>query len=728
MYGPSVSSSGPKTTQPEYVSKVFNKDAVTDINISIKQEDWDWLLENATQEQYVSCDITINGQTFSSVGIRAKGNSSLSMVARDDTTDRFSFKIDFNEYVKGQSCFGLDKLALNNIMADKTYMKEYMSYWLFDEMGVSAPAYAYSNITVNGEDWGLYLAVEVIEESFVERYYGSTEGNLYKPESMEMGGMPGGQQGGNQIPQGNNADQGDDRQMPGMNWQQGGNVQGRGGAGGQQQGGNQIPQGNNAGQGGGRQMPGMNGQQDGNQVRQDNNAGQEGNLQMPGGNARQGGNVPGGQQQGGNQARQDNNAGQGGNQQMPGADGQQEGNMQARKGAGGMGRSSGGTNLVYNGDDASNYSAVLNSAVLKTTDESDYQKVIDMIKNLNAGTDIEKYIDVDEVLRYFAVNTFLVNLDSYAGSLKHNYYLYEENGIFQILPWDFNLSFAGHDMQNAQNAVNFPIDTPVSDTMENSPLIAKLLDVDEYKALYHEYLSKLVTEFIESGSFESTVSRVNTLINTYVKKDATAFYSYDEYQSSLPVLLQFSKDRAKSITAQLAGQQPSTSYGTLATTVDLKMLGSMGNGGGGMARPGDGQGGNMQGGGQFPGAGNMPGAEVMQQAMAIIQGAGGGELSDEQVAKLKELGLDTAMIEQFKNMAQGGMGQPDRNFGGNMQGGGNGQGQPGGQNVQNIQNAGNYASRLYTKDQLILLGISVIFLITGLVAVSRFQRRRYKTG
>lgn len=48
------------------------------------------------------------------VGIRPKGNSSLSMVASDDKTDRFSLKIDFGEYVDGQTYHGIRKLALNN--------------------------------------------------------------------------------------------------------------------------------------------------------------------------------------------------------------------------------------------------------------------------------------------------------------------------------------------------------------------------------------------------------------------------------------------------------------------------------------------------------------------------------------------------------------------------------------------------------------------------------------
>jgi len=103
----------------------------------------------------------------------------------------------------------------------------------------------------------------------------------------------------------------------------------------------------------------------------------------------------------------------------------------------------GGADLKYIDDSPSSYWAIRNNAVFRTTTDADFKKVIEMIKKLNEGTDLEKYLDVDEILRFWAVNTFLVNLDGYSGGMYHNYYLYEENGVFSILPWDFNLSFAG---------------------------------------------------------------------------------------------------------------------------------------------------------------------------------------------------------------------------------------------------------------------------------------------
>ena len=38
----------------------------------------------------------------------------------------------------------------------------------------------------------------------------------------------------------------------------------------------------------------------------------------------------------------------------------------------------------------------------------------------------ERVVDIEEVIRYFVVHNFVLNFDSYTGSMIHNYYLYEE--------------------------------------------------------------------------------------------------------------------------------------------------------------------------------------------------------------------------------------------------------------------------------------------------------------
>ena len=67
-------------------------------------------------------------------------------------------------------------------------MKDYLTYTMMQSFGVSSSLCSFVYITVNGEDWGLYLAVEGVEEAFLERNYGADYGELYKPDSMSFGG------------------------------------------------------------------------------------------------------------------------------------------------------------------------------------------------------------------------------------------------------------------------------------------------------------------------------------------------------------------------------------------------------------------------------------------------------------------------------------------------------------------------------------------------------------
>lgn len=456
-----------------YIETIFNKEQVTEIDLEIDEDNWNYLLDNAINEEYINANITVNGTKYNNVGIRAKGNSSLSMIASDDSTDRYSFKVKFDEYVDGQTLDGLTKIALNNVMSDATYMKEYLSYDLLEKMGVPTPAFAFTNIKVNGKEWGLYFAVEVIEEEFIERNYGYLSGNLYKPEGNEIGVKDKNNEGIKP-----NMNDGDNMAPPNMgNPQTGNNLDNF------QSGENKIP-------------PNMSDNQ---------NIDTKGNENL------------------------------------------QDKGFRGGMICGGMGASNGG-NLVYTDDNKESYSDIFKNNVFKSTTETDEDKVIEMIKNLNAGTNLEEYLNVDEILRYFAVNTFLVNLDSYASNMKHNYYLYERDGLFEIIPWDYNLSFGGFNIGTASKAINFPIDSPVTDSLENSPLIGKLLEVDKYKETYHKYLQETV-DYVNDGTYENTINQVNSLISDYVKNDATAFYTYEEYIASLPELIKFGEDRAKSISS-----------------------------------------------------------------------------------------------------------------------------------------------------------------------------------
>lgn len=168
-----------------YESRLFSTQRVHTIDIVI--DDWEGFLDTCENEEYAPCAVIIDGEAYQNVGLRAKGNTSLSSVSQMGS-DRYSFKIEFDHYESGKSCHGLDKLCLNNLIQDNTCMKDYLTYQLMAQFGVDGPLCSYAYLTVNGEDWGLYLAVEGIEDSFLRRTYGSDPGELYKPDSTGFGG------------------------------------------------------------------------------------------------------------------------------------------------------------------------------------------------------------------------------------------------------------------------------------------------------------------------------------------------------------------------------------------------------------------------------------------------------------------------------------------------------------------------------------------------------------
>ena len=176
-------------SQAEYTTKIFGTDIIS-IEIIADTEDWQQMLLNAINEQFIMADVIVNGTKFQSVGIRPKGNSSLTQVANSNS-DRYSFRLQFDEYIKGQTCFGLESFVVNNMLGDNTYMKEYVSYDLMKAIGVDAPYFGFADIKVNDENWGLYLAVELYNESYEQRTFNNISGMLYNVKSMDMGGNMG---------------------------------------------------------------------------------------------------------------------------------------------------------------------------------------------------------------------------------------------------------------------------------------------------------------------------------------------------------------------------------------------------------------------------------------------------------------------------------------------------------------------------------------------------------
>ncbi|MCI8610745.1 MAG: spore coat protein CotH [Clostridiales bacterium] len=578
-----------------YEARLFDTSTVHTIDIVM--DDWDSFIDTCTNEEYALCSVVIDNEAYKNVAIRAKGNTSLTQV-ESYGNDRYSFKIEFDHYDSTKSYYGLDKLSLNNIIQDNTYMKDFLTYQMMQRLGADAPLCSYVNITVNGENWGLYLAVESIEEAFLERNYGSDYGELYKPDSMSMGG---GRGNGDKFDMADWAAESneetiseikdalekmDDTQLTEILEKFGYSnlddllsalenadsmeevlngvdirelLTGKG------------KQTNNSMMGG-MTPPGMfenGGSPNENQNNQMQQNGQNG-MQPPNGQASADGEMP----------------------QIPNGERPTDSDFQGGAG-GGMG--SDDVKLIYSDDEYDSYTNIFDNAKTDITD-ADKDRLIASLKQLNSNENIDEVVNIDGVIRYFVVHNFVCNFDSYTGSMIHNYYLYEEDGQLSMIPWDYNLAFGGfQDVKDANSLVNYPIDSPVSSgTVDSRPMLAWIFSNEEYTELYHKYFAEFIVSYFDSGYFSEMIETTREMIAPFVESDATKFCTYEEFQTGVDTLKEFCLLRAESVRGQLDGTIASTSDGQTqdssslidASTLNISDMGSMGNGkGGGMDKP-----------------------------------------------------------------------------------------------------------------------------------------------
>uniref|UniRef100_UPI000FD75FDD CotH kinase family protein n=1 Tax=Paenibacillus xylaniclasticus TaxID=588083 RepID=UPI000FD75FDD len=211
-----------------------------------------------------------------------------------------------------------------------------------------------------------------------------------------------------------------------------------------------------------------------------------------------------------------------------------------------------GSDLMYKGDKESDY-----PGLSRKSEKSNGDVLIDMIKELNNGTDYESVLNIEHALGYIALNAVTVNTDSYIGGNKQNYYLYENNGIFSILPWDYNMALGGFG-----SSTSYMIDEPTDGAVSERPLVDKLLSNETYKNRYHEIIQSMLDNYLQDDLFEARVKQLTDMISSYVKADPSAFYTYEQYEQGVQSLLTFTSQRVANVTGQLNGTIASAGDGS----------------------------------------------------------------------------------------------------------------------------------------------------------------------
>lgn len=167
---------GPVTTGPASgADELYSLRGLPEFRIELGAAAWAAL--EADPKAWVPGSFEYDGVVYDDVGVRLKGNHSLRPL-----DDKPSFKIKFDEYVDGRQFLGLEEVVLNNMVVDRSMMREWLGYRVFRELGAPAPRAGYATLVVNGMDYGLYLNLEAYEDAFLERVYDDPDGNLYEEE------------------------------------------------------------------------------------------------------------------------------------------------------------------------------------------------------------------------------------------------------------------------------------------------------------------------------------------------------------------------------------------------------------------------------------------------------------------------------------------------------------------------------------------------------------------
>jgi hypothetical protein len=178
--------------------------------------------------------------------------------------------------------------------------------------------------------------------------------------------------------------------------------------------------------------------------------------------------------------------------------------------------------LVYYGDDWSAYKHRYNPK--KSATPAQAKRIIDFARLVNRADDatfasqIDSYLDVDEFLRFVAVNSVITNFDSYL-STGHNYYLYcdARDGRIRFIPWDLNLAFGAYTwIGSPEETANTSITHAYAD---HNRLIERLLAIKGFAALYQSHVRRLI-----EGPFspQTTRGRFETFAPIFQAAEAAA--------------------------------------------------------------------------------------------------------------------------------------------------------------------------------------------------------------
>jgi len=155
------------------------------ISLRFSQPDW-WsrLTANYQSKTNLPATLVFEGQVYEGVGVRFRGNTSYQMTGSSQKKS-FNIKIDYT--IPGQRLMGYKTLNLLNCANDPTFMREVLYTNICRRQIPSAKA-NFVRLEINGQDWGIYANVQQLNAQFIEDWFPSNDGTLWRAEGRMTAG------------------------------------------------------------------------------------------------------------------------------------------------------------------------------------------------------------------------------------------------------------------------------------------------------------------------------------------------------------------------------------------------------------------------------------------------------------------------------------------------------------------------------------------------------------
>ncbi|MDP5028560.1 MAG: CotH kinase family protein [Flavobacterium sp.] len=194
-------------------------------------------------------------------------------------------------------------------------------------------------------------------------------------------------------------------------------------------------------------------------------------------------------------------------------------------------------NLAYLGTSSTSYETAYD---MKS--DTGWDDLITLTNVLSTTTstntaNIEAVLDIDRTMWFLAFHNLFVNLDSYIGQFKQNYYLYKsDNGQFNPVIWDLNMNFGvfGSTGSSTGGPGGGTLTTTQKKQLSHTthltetawPLVNKLLAIPTYKKRYLAHYKTMLAEVVATNGSEyflTDAQAMQTLISTAVSTDVNKF-------------------------------------------------------------------------------------------------------------------------------------------------------------------------------------------------------------